>query len=306
MKPPRQQAIGIDIGGTKIALAAVDESGRILAQTSLATEAEQGFPRAVERTIEAIDGLLHQCQWEAGTWQGIGIGCAGPVDPDRGLINNPYTLTGWDQCDVVTPLRQRFAVPVRLENDADAAVVGECLAGAGRGFDPVVMLTFGTGVGGAVMFRGGIYRGVGGEHPELGHLVVDPTGPECYCGARGCLESLASGTAIGSAGRAAGFTDARAVFAAARGHDPAARGVLIHATGAAVEAVWTLFHTFLPQRLVLGGGIMEEHFDWFADPIRVRLRRATQFTATRVEVVRAELGNRAGLVGAAALLFGSR
>lgn len=304
MKPPLQQAIGIDIGGTKIALAAVDGSGRLLAQTSLATEAERGFPRAVGRIIEAIDGLLHECQWKAEAWQGVGIGCAGPVDPARGLINNPYTLIGWDQCDVVTPLRERFAVPVRLENDADAAVVGECLAGAGRGFDPVVMLTFGTGVGGAAMFGGRIYRGVGGEHPELGHLVVDPAGPDCYCGGRGCLESLASGTAIGAAGQSAGFSDARAVFTAARSGDPMARGVLDRAIAAAVEAAWTVFHTFLPQRLVLGGGLMDEQFDWFAEPIRMRLRRATQFTATRVEVVRAELGNHAGLVGAAALMFG--
>jgi len=296
-------AIGIDIGGTKMAVAAADASGRLLARATLATEAEQGFARAVGRLAGTIESVLRQAGRESAELAGIGIGCAGPVDPPRGLINNPYTLTGWDRCDIVTPLRERFGMPVHLENDADAAALGECSVGAGCGVDPVVMLTFGTGVGGAVIRRGAVYRGVNGEHPELGHLAVRPDGPACYCGTRGCLESLASGTAIALAGRTAGLADSRAVFAAARQGSEAARRIVEGALDAAATAAWTICHTFLPARLILGGGIMDEHFDLFARRIHERLGPATQFSRGAVTVVRAALGNDAGLIGAASLAF---
>jgi glucokinase len=234
---------------------------------------------------------------------GIGIGCAGPVNPRRGLINNAYTLGGWKGCDIVTPLGERFKIPVYLENDADAAAVGECLHGAGRGFDPVLMLTFGTGVGGGVVIRGEIYRGVDGEHPDLGHVAALPDGPSCYCGAKGCLESLASGTAIGEAGRAAGFADARTVFAAAREGDAKAREIVDRAVRATVQAVWTCLHTFLPQRIVLGGGIMEDQFELFLQALRPPLEAATMVPRGAVRVVRAALGNDAGIVGAAGVAF---
>jgi glucokinase len=299
------KAVGIDIGGTKMAVAAVDAAGKLVARTTLPTEAEQGFPRAVERLTAAIRDVLRTPCWAPADLAGIGIGCAGPVDPRRGLINNPYTLGGWDRCDIVTPLRERFGCPVWLENDADAAVLGECAFGAGGGVDPVVMLTFGTGVGGAAIVRGTIYRGVHGEHPEIGHLPVASDGPQCYCGIRGCLESLASGNAIGEVGQAAGLPDTPAVFLAAQGDDPHAREIVDRAVNAAATAVWTLCHTFLPQRIILGGGIMEDHFHLFAPTMRERLDNATQFTRNAVSIEPAKLGNDAGLIGAACLAFGA-
>lgn len=300
--PSPSLAIGIDIGGTKMAVASVRESGEILASTVLPTEAERGFPRAVDRLEAAIRQLLARPDATEIRLAGIGIGCAGPVDPREGLINNPYTLTGWDRCDIVGPLRRRFDVPVVLENDADAAALGESWVGAGRATDPVVLLTFGTGVGGAAIFQRRILRGVAGEHPELGHVPIFPDGPECYCGVRGCLESIASGTAIAEAGRPFGFGSAREVFAAASRQEDARR-ILERARRAVVLAAWTICHTLLPQRLILGGGIMETEFDGFAAEIRRQLGRATQFTHQRVDVVAASLGNAAGLVGAARLVL---
>jgi len=302
-EPARETAIGIDIGGTKMALGIVDGSGVVRAQVVLPTEAEAGFSRAVARLGDAIEALCGEAGTPVRDLAGIGIGCAGPLDPGRGLINNPYTLAGWDKCDIVTPLRARFGVRVQLENDADAAAMGECFAGAGRGFDPIVMLTLGTGVGGAAIVRGEIYRGANGEHPELGHVIVSDDGPPCYCGCRGCLESLASGTAIGAFGQTEGFADARAVFAGARNGKTGARTIVDRALAAAAAGAWTVFHTFLPRRLILGGGIAEEHFDMFAAAMNPRLREATQFTAQAVEIVRAQLGNAAGMIGAAALLL---
>jgi glucokinase len=297
------QAIGIDIGGTKMAVAAVDAQGVICARVTLATEAELGFPRAVDRLTRAIDELLAHTGWQAQELGGIGIGCAGPVDPVRGLINNPYTLIGWNRCDVVSPLREHFGVPVHLENDADAAALGECFRGTGRGYNPVVMLTFGTGVGGAAIVGGRIYRGAQGEHPELGHIPVRADGPACYCGTSGCLESLASGTALGTAGQAAGLPDARAVFGAARSGNEDARAIVEAAVDAAATAAWTLCHTFVPQRLILGGGMMEDCYALFADAMNERLRTATQFSRGGVSIAQAALGNNAGLVGAASLLW---
>jgi glucokinase len=302
MTRPRR-AIGIDIGGTKMAVAAVNEEGQIVARETLATEAEQGFPRAVNRLIQTIQRLLAVVNWREGDVCGVGIGCAGPVDPLRGLINNPYTLAGWDQCDLVRPLQRRFGVPVYLENDADVAALGECVAGAGRGFDPVVMLTFGTGIGGAVVIRGEVYRGVEGAHPELGHVAVARRGPKCYCGIRGCLEAVASGTAIGDAGRAAGIGDARQVFAAARAGQAAARSIVRQARDATAQAAGAILHTFLPQRLVLGGGMMEDQYDLFAAAIERTIALATMAPRGRVSVARAQLGNDAGLVGAASVVF---
>jgi len=302
----RKLCAGIDIGGTKMAVALVDQQARIAARTSLATEAGMGFDRAVERLISAIEQLLAEVGSEAAGLGGIGIGCAGPVDPLRGQINNPYTLEGWNRCNIVDPLRLRFGVPAVLENDADAAAVGESLAGAGKGAESMVLLTFGTGVGGGVVLSGRIYRGAEGEHPELGHLVVDSGGPPCYCGVRGCLESMASGTALGEAGRAQGYGSAPEVFEAATGDEARAVAIVERAVEAASRAAWTICHTFLPQTLVLGGGIMEQWFDRFAGPIRERLRHATQFTPANVAVVKAQLGNDAGMVGAGLLAWGGR
>jgi glucokinase len=163
------------------------------------------------------------------------------------------------------------------------------------------MLTFGTGIGGGAIVQDEIYRGVGGAHPELGHVPASADGPECYCGIRGCLESIASGTAIASAGKDAGFSDAREVFAAAANGHPRAAAVLAEAKRAAVSGAWTICHTLLPERLVLGGGIMEEHFAEFAAAIENQFRKATQFPGRAVSVAKAALGNEAGIVGAAAL-----
>ncbi len=296
-------AIGIDIGGTKIAVAAVSSQGEVLANVRFATEPHLGFATALNKMISGINSVINDAGVKSEMLDGIGIGCAGPVDPLRGTIHNPHTLPTWDDCDLVSPLAERFSVPVRMENDADAAASGEARFGAGRGSDPMVMLTFGTGIGFAAIMKGQIYRGVAGEHPEAGHIPTTADGPECYCGLRGCFEAMASGTAIDAAGKVAGFADGRAVFAAAAKGNTVAAGILDAATQATATAIWTLAHTFLPQRFVLGGGLIDDHFELFATPARDALLRAVLLPKGRVEIVRASLGNDAGVVGAASLVM---
>jgi glucokinase len=294
------RTIGIDIGGTKMALAAV-ESGRILHRVTLPTEAELGFPRAVGRIESAIRGLLASADWRSGDLAGIGIGCAGPVDPRLGTIDNPYTLTGWAGVNILAPLVAEFHVPVRLENDANAALLGEWAAGAARGFSRVVMLTVGTGIGSGTLIDGAIFRGAGGAHPEAGHLVVDPRGPDCYCGQRGCVEAIAAGPAIAAAGSALGAADTRDVFERAARGERESIEILNRAAEALALGVWNLVHSILPERVVLGGGIVDEHYDRFARPIREMLDRATVVPGGQVTIARAVLGNDAGLIGAAQL-----
>ncbi len=299
----RQHAIGIDIGGTKIAVAAVDDSGTIHAQESIATEAELGFERAIGRMVEAADRALAQAGWKRDQLCGVGVGCAGPVSAELGTINNPYTLPTWNDCDIVTQLRSAFERPAYLENDADAAALGEWFAGAARGCNRVVMLTLGTGVGGGVILDGRVYRGTRGEHPELGHMPIEESGPECYCGTRGCLEAIASGTGIAAAGSDAGWPDSREVFAAEAMGDPTARRIIDRVRAALSTATWTILHTFMPEVIVLGGGLGEVHFDRLAPAMAARIPLATMVPAGGTRVVKAALGNRAGLVGAASLAF---
>lgn len=288
------RAIGVDIGGTKIAVGAVAENGAIAALTTTPTLPEQGFERGRDAIASAVDTVLAAAAWSVLDVCGIGIGCAGPLDPARGTIENRFTLPGWTGRDIVTPLRERFGVPAWLENDADAAVVGEAAFGAARGCANVVMLTFGTGIGAGILVGGRIHRGHAGGHPEMGHVPALEDGAICYCGRRGCLESVASGTAIGEAGKAS----APAVFAAHAAGDPSAKRVVERALRATGIAAWTILHSFLPQRIVLGGGLMDEHYETFAEPVRRAIEAAT-LVPPGVTVERAQRGSAAGMLGAA-------
>ena len=292
-------AIGIDIGGTTISVGLVGESGSIAGRVVFPTEPERGFAQAMEKVARAIDGILVSAGCRRDEFVGVGIGCAGPVNPVTGTIHNPFTLPGWEGANPVRILEEEFSVPAYLENDADAAVLGEAHAGAARSLREVVMLTFGTGVGGGALVGGRVYRGVNGEHPEIGHILVAPDGPECYCGMRGCLESVASGTAFAKAGRAEGFADAAEVFEKARAGDARASPMVDRAVSAVASAFWTILHTFMPQKVVFGGGLMQGQFEVFAPSLRERALLAERAWGQRFALSRAELANDAGIVGAA-------
>jgi glucokinase len=299
-----RKSVGVDIGGTKTAVAAVDNSGHVHTQTTFETRSERGFAVGLRSLSEAIQRVLDEARWSVAEVEGIGIGCAGPVNPLRGTIHNPYTLPGWEDANIVYELGQRFGVRVILENDADAAAVGEYHFGAGRNASPIVMITVGTGIGGAALLNGKIHRGINGEHPELGHIPILLEGPDCYCGIKGCWESIASGTAIGLAGKSFDFEDSRAVFAQTT-RDPRAANIISRAVKGTAIATWTLLHTFLPQKIIFGGGIGEVHFELFAGAMREQARVATQVPGNAVEIVKAELGQRAGVIGGSALAFQS-
>lgn len=296
--------IGIDVGGTKIAFGAVSPAGGIIQRRTIATHPDDSFDEGIARLSAGIEALLAETGWDVQDIGGIGIGCPGPVDTENGVILSVYTLPGWSNRAFAAPMSERFGgTPVRLENDANAALLGEALAGAARGKRSAVMLTLGTGIGGAVLIGGKIHVGANGAHPELGHIPALVDGPECPCGLRGCYEVIASGTAIAEAGQAIGLADSEAVFAAAaRGHE-GAQEIIGNVTKATEAAVWTILHTFLPEIILFGGGIADAHWPLFEVAARKALAAATLARDEGVVIARAELGNDAGVVGAASLVL---
>jgi glucokinase len=297
------RAVGIDIGGTKTAVAAVTSDGTIVSELTLPTRSEAGFADGLERMARAVHAVVARAGWRCDELAGIGIGCAGPVDPIRGSIHNPYTLPGWENAPMVQALTERLGLPVKLENDADAALLGECCFGAGKGCDPVVMLTFGTGVGGGILAQGGVVRGRAGSIRNWGisrwlRTVRSATAVRAGVSSRWLPARRSAGTAKLSDGPMPEPSLLRRATARQR-----QRGWWALRWLQCARAVWTLAHTVLPQRILLGGGIMDQHYDLFAGAAEAALARATQHDPESVSLARAALGNRAGLVGAASLVL---
>lgn len=303
--PYGDYAIGIDIGATKIALGVVTPDGHISALERLATRAYGGGEAAIE-AIASVCRRLVDTLAPTGRLAGVGIGCTGPLDLQRGTVENDYTLDGWKGLPLVRLLESSLGVPVALENDADAALLGEYRFGVVRGERNVVMLTFGTGVGSAALIGGRIVRGASGEHPELGHIKIAERGRPCYCGLTDCLESWTSGTALertsGERGWSGGAAELQARFEA--GHDEAVAVVGALAEDIAAGAA-TLVQCFLPQALVLGGGLMTRYFS-AVRPVVERRLATLEFARGAVRVVRPRFDTEAGIVGAAATIYERR
>jgi glucokinase len=300
----------VDIGGTKIAVGMVDEAGRVLARTESQTAPEHGPADGLAR----ITQMLRETAAQAGEHlhnhtplRGIGIGCTGPVHPLAGTIGDVEFLPGWEGADLVGELSRAFGVPAAIENDADAAALGEAAWGAGRDASRFIYVTVSTGIGGGMVFDGQLYRGVDGAHPEIGHHVLDPAGPPCFCGAHGCWESLAAGPGLARWMREhdpQGIhvpepVDARNICTAAERGDPLAQAAVAreaHYLGLGFANLVTLF---VPDVIALGGGLMRS-LHLFQDTIHQTIRATCGLVPhEKVRLVPAALGPDAGLIGAA-------
>jgi glucokinase-like ROK family protein len=290
----------VDIGGTKIAVGVVDESGHLLARSECPTEAERGLADGLKRITE----MLRQAATQAsGSLQGIGIGCTGPVNPTLGTIGNVEFLPGWESASLVGRLSQTLGVPAAIENDADAAALGEWAWGAGRGTNTFLLVTIGTGIGVGVIIDGKLYRGAGGAHAELGHHVIDPSGPGCFCGAHGCWESLACGPAMehwAQANHPQGKRlSARELCSLAEQRDAHAQAAVQRTARYLGLGIANLVTLFTPEMIALGGGLMQSHH-LFLPTIREMVRTNCGLVPhERVQIVPAALGADVGLVGAA-------
>jgi glucokinase len=283
----------VDIGGTKIAVGMLDRGGKILARGESPSSAKLGLPEG----LALIFSMLRETARQAGgELEGIGVGCTGPVDPLQGRLGTIEFLPDWEGSPLAAELRKAFGVPAFLENDADAAALGELAWGAGRGASRFIYVTISTGIGGGIVLDGRLYRGVGGAHPEIGHHVIDPAGPQCFCGAHGCWESLAGGPALASRG---GRSSALAVCQAAEQGDAAARAAIEQEAYYLGLGCANLVTLFVPDVLALGGGVMRSrHLVW--DKIVQTIRENCGLVPSeQTRLVPAQLGADAGLAGAA-------
>ncbi len=316
---------GIDLGGTNIKAALVDDSGRLVAFHTEPTHADRGPEDAAARMGEAVHTLARQAGLTSADIAGVGLGTPGPHDLSRGLILRAGNLPGWENF----PIRDRVAThcghPVTYANDANAAAYGEFWVGSGRDYSSLVLLTLGTGVGGGIIIGDTNVEGAHGHGSECGHIIVDtsPSARTCPSGHRGDLEAYASATALVAAARAALAAGGRGPLADAVDGGAALSPILIARTAAAGDplamdlildaarwlgiAIVTLMHTIDPEAVILGGAMT---FGGEADPIgrafieRIRAEvhsRAFPVPAAQTVIRYAELGGDAGSIGAAGL-----
>ncbi len=293
----------VDIGGTKIAVGIVDDSGKVLARTQAPTD-----PNNYSEGIDLIARMLREMAAQARTnLTGIGIGSTGPVDPMRGEFGDVDFLPGWRGKNPVADLAKTFNLQVALENDGDAAALAEAGWGAGRNRSRLIYITVGTGIGGGIILDGQLYRGVDGAHPEVGHQVLDPSGPQCSCGFRGCWESLAAGPAMvawfesyaPNLPAQQNATTAKHICELAQQGDPVAQKAVEHEALYLGLGLANLINLFTPDAIVLSGSVMKSA-QLFMGGIREVIRQGCRFVpAEKCELTLASLGDDTNLIGAA-------
>ena len=307
--------IGIDLGGTNIAVGAVDDGHAIVSRVSVPTLARRPAAEVVGDMGDAVEAALAKAGLSIGDCRSIGIGSPGTCNSAAGVVERAYNL-GWDHVPVCRMLEERFHVPCRLSNDANCAALAEQVAGAAVGHDNVVLITLGTGVGGGIIIGGKIYAGMRGAGAELGHTVLVLDGEPCTCGRRGCWEAYASATALIRQTREAAVQNpqsllaqvpaeqinGRTVFDAADRGDAAAQRVIDRYCEYIAAGMTDIVNALAPEMILLGGGVSRQGERLLA-PIREYI--ATHCFGQREGaipvVAAAQLGNDAGIIGAAAL-----
>ena len=298
--------VGVDIGGTKVACVLANTEGRILARQWQPTRATEGWQAVVRRTFEMTERVLQGVPRQQ--VRGIGISCGGPLDSQRGIVYSPPNLPGWDAIPLKRLFEERFRLPARLENDANATALAEHRFGAGRGTRHMVFMTWGTGIGGGLIVDGRLYRGTNDLAGEIGHTTVLLDGPLCGCGKRGCLEALASGPSIARRAReladespeslvwqrtAPEAVTAQHVVEAAIAGDTFARFVLAEAATYMGIGIGNVVQVLNPERVVLGT-IAVKAGELVLEPLRRALAvHAWGRVREVLQVVPAELGDRA-------------
>ncbi|PYX60641.1 MAG: ROK family protein [Acidobacteria bacterium] len=331
-------SIGVDLGGTNLRIAAVEEQGSLLEKITLGTRVTLGRDHVINDMCDAVQHLTAKYK-DLATLEGIGIGVPGIIDMRTGMIRESPNLPGWADSPVRSEIEKRLGTRVILDNDANVAAFGEKWLGAARNFDDVAMLTLGTGVGGGIVLDGRIWHGMVGMAGEFGHITVEPEGQLCGCGNRGCLEQYASATAVvrmaheaianGEAVELAAAASnnpefsAKAVYNLAIQGDESARRIFRHVGRSLGIVLAALVNSLNLPIYVIGGGVSSA-WDAFSPSIFEELRqRSMVYAATapsdplsdatgasakvdpgagrKTIITRALLGSDAGLYGAARL-----
>jgi glucokinase len=295
-------SIGLDLGGTNLRAAAIDRNGTILHKVADRTDLAAGRAEVVGDMVAAIRQLRDQFGPEG--LRGVGVGVPGFIVIDKGLVTDSPNLPGFENFPIRDELSRQLGTQVILENDANAAALGEKWMGAGRGVDDLVLLTLGTGIGGGVIAGGRILHGFIGMAGELGHMTVNPTGNPCGCGNRGCLEKHASATAVTAMAKMMGLGEhltSQQVYELAAGGNEKARTCFRTMGEALGIALANLVMVFNYPLYLLSGGVLPA-WEFFAPAMMEEIRRRSfVFRATNTRIEKATLGNEAGLYGAACL-----
>jgi glucokinase len=306
------ETIGVDLGGTKMLLGVLDASSQVVWESR-----ERSTQLDEAGLVELMVREIEEARTEHPGVEAIGLGIPATIDHAKGLAISAVNLP-IESLPIRDLLAERTGLPVFVDNDANVAALAEHLRGAARDARDVVMLTIGTGIGGGLILGGEIYRGRNGAGAELGHVVIDMNGPPCQgnCPNRGCVETFASGTALGREGSEAaerepgsalgrlraegGRVDGRAVTEAAQAGDRTAIGVFDLVGRRLGVALASFANVFEPQTIVIGGGVMAAG-DLLLEPARAELQARALPPMNRTPVVAAELGGDAGMIGAAAM-----
>lgn len=291
--------VGVDIGGTDTKIGLVNTAQQLVAFSSAPTYAERPAAEVLADIGQRVQNLLSEQNIGWSQCLGVGFGIPGTVNPKLGFV--PYSNNlGWADVPLIEMLKPYLPVPIRIANDADCAALGEMAAGAGKGYQNIVMVTLGTGVGGGVIVDGKLLHG-----SELGHMVLVENGEPCTCGRRGCLEAYASASALKrDARRIAGLDmEPKAIFEAAASGDPTAQKIIDSYIRRLGEGIVNIVNLFRPQILLLGGGLSHQG-ESLLRPIREMMENSCfgGIKAGLPEIKVASLGNQAGMIGAASLL----
>lgn len=304
--------VGVDLGGTKISTALANLEGKVSNINVIPTNAHEGEEKVLQRIIENIEFVIKDSGIDLSEVKAIGIGSPGPLDAEKGIIISTPNLP-FKNFNLVKPLKEKFNVPVYLDNDANVAAIGEFMLGAGKGTKNMVYFTVSTGVGGGAVLNGQIYRGNTSNALEIGHMTVAPFGPRCGCGNIGCLEALSSGTAIGRRGQEAVRSKVETslknydeitsfeVFTEAKKGDAVAMDIVDEALTYLGIGIANAISIFDPEMIVIGGGVTKAG-DIVFDKVReVVNKRCFKAMSESTKILPAGLGTDAGVVGSVAL-----
>ena len=311
--------IGVDMGGTKILAAVVNAEGRILASAKIPTKADKGATVVIDRIASCIQKAIDKSRVAPESIQAVGIGAPGPLDPGTGVVIFAPNL-GWKDVPLKAELETRTGILTFVDNDVNVGTLGEHTFGVGQNVQNLVGIFVGTGIGGGIIMQGELFHGASKTAGEIGHIIVKADGPRCGCGTRGCLEALASRTAMTKqfqkailkkgkksilselTGGELGLIRSGTLAKAIQRKDKLTLQVLKRATKYLGVGIGSIVNFLNPEMIVLGGGVVEALDDTFLDNIRAAVEKyALPNTLNGVQIVRAKLGDDAGILGAAAL-----
>lgn len=309
--------IGVDIGGTNITAGIIDQKGNLLYKDSIETNKESSFDIIVKNIYKLILDLLKETNTKIDNVLSIGLGSPGLSKKEEGIVAFANNLD-WYNVPLRSELRKYFDIPIYIENDANTAALAESMVGACKGFENSITLTLGTGLGSGIILNGKPYSGVHGVGSELGHIIVHVNGIQCTCGAKGCLERYASATSLIREGRLAASNNkeslifkkvngdldkitAKTVIDSAKENDKDANDIFDGFVNYLAMGIISIINSIDPSIIALGGGVAKAG-DFLLRPLKAKVSENIFYKSEPyAEIVLAELGNDAGVIGAAML-----